>query len=103
MKSTATIQVFGFLLLASCSSPRQTASERCAAINAQFTNGTPMSQLEAKLGPPDTMIITTTLSLPPETQNQRTWVYHFTLDDISTIQCRRFGSRTVSSFSAQSS
>jgi hypothetical protein len=90
MKFTAIILVSGLLLLASCSSSRETISsskgdsvaERCAAINAQFTNGTLMSQIEAKLGRPDTMIITTTLSLPPETQNQRVWVYHFGSEDI---------------------
>src|SRR5262249_47533674 len=82
MKFTAAIPVFGFLLSVGCSSPRQTASERCAVINAQFTNGTPMSQVEAKLGQPDTMIITTTMSWPKETQNQRIWVYHFGSEDI---------------------
>jgi len=90
MNLTAIILVSGLLLLAGChgshetisSSKRDSATERCAAINAQFTNGTPMSQIEAKLGRPDTMIITTTLSWPPETQNQRIWVYHFGREDI---------------------
>jgi uncharacterized protein YceK len=90
MKLTGIILVFCLFLLAGCSSSRETISsskgdsvtERCAAINSQFTNGTPMSQIEAMLGRPDTMIITTTLSWPPETQNQRIWVYHFGPEDI---------------------
>lgn len=106
MNLTAAILAFGFVLLAGCSSSRQTASERCAAINAQFTNGTPMDQIEAELGRPDTMIITTTLSWPPETQNQRVWVYRFGSEDIlisstgepmTPIDQRRFaGARVVS-------
>jgi hypothetical protein len=53
------------------------AKERCAAINACFTNGTPMRDVVAVLGKQDNMIITTSLSWPPETQNQRIWVYRF--------------------------
>jgi len=59
--------------LAHTNSPEQLA----AAINEQFTNGTPMGRVEAALGRKDTMIVTTTLSWPPETQNQRIWVYRF--------------------------
>jgi hypothetical protein len=90
MKFTVIIAISILLLVASCSSSHQTvsssiaepAAQRCAAINAQFTNGTPMSQIEAKLGRPDAMFITTTLSFPPETQNQRVWVYHSGSKDI---------------------
>src|SRR5689334_17523874 len=53
------------------------AEELTAAINARFTNGTPMREVVAVLGPQDMMYITTTLSWPPETQNQRVWVYRF--------------------------
>jgi hypothetical protein len=48
-----------------------------AAINAHFTNGTPMRRVVGVLGRQDTMYITTTASWPPETQNQRVWVYRF--------------------------
>ena len=51
--------------------------ELATAINKQFTNGTPMGQVVRVLGRQDTMYITTTLSWPPETQNQRVWVYRF--------------------------
>jgi hypothetical protein len=90
MKLSAIILFIGVFLSVGCRSSRDTISsskadpvaERCAAINAQFTNGTPMSHVEAKLGQPDTMSITSTLSLPRETQNQRIWVYHFGSEDI---------------------
>lgn len=58
------------------------AKERCAAVNACFTNGTPMRVVEGVLGRPDTMIITTTLSWPPETQNRRIWVYRFGVEQV---------------------
>jgi len=64
-------------LQASWSATDASAQDRCAAINACFTNGTPMRDVLAVLGNQDTMIITTTLSWPPETQNQRIWVYRF--------------------------
>src|SRR5262249_50262471 len=55
------------------------AFERCAAVNAHFTNGTPMRDVVAVLGPQDTMISTTTLS---DTPNQRVWVYRFGAEDV---------------------
>ena len=48
-----------------------------AAINAHFTNGTPMRDVVAILGSEDAMYMTTTLRWPPETRNQRGWLYRF--------------------------
>jgi hypothetical protein len=51
--------------------------ELATAINAHFTNGTPMRDVVAVLGREDAMYMTTTLSWPSETQNQRGWLYRF--------------------------
>lgn len=52
------------------------AQEIAAAVNARFTNGTPMREVESVLGRPSEIRMTTTASDPTETQNRRTWVYH---------------------------
>jgi hypothetical protein len=57
----------------------ESAKDRCAAVNACFTNGTPMSEVEAVLGRQDTMIVTTTFSDHP---NRRVWVYRFGLEEV---------------------
>ena len=67
--------------LAGCSPP-QPIIERCAAINAQFTNGTPLSQVVARLGQPDTMVYSQSLSKPADTNYYRVCVYHFDSGDI---------------------
>lgn len=90
MKLTAIMLASVLLLLASCTHSHETISSSkngsatvsCAEINTQFTNGTPMPQIVAKLGRPYTLIITTTLTLPPEKQNQLILVYHFGPEDV---------------------
>jgi hypothetical protein len=52
-------------------------AERCAAVNARFTNGTRIRDVLAVLGPQDAMIVSTNLSLPAESQYQSTWVFRF--------------------------
>jgi len=80
------------------------AEERCGAVNARFTKGTPMRDVMEVLGREDTMIITTTLSWPPETQNQRIWVYRFGAEEVhvhstggptTPLEDRRFAGATV--------
>lgn len=97
MNSPLSVLAVAFVLLSGCSSsPSPTkrslealwaakdvpVTERCAAVNARFTNGTPMRDVMAVLGKQDTMIITTSLSWPPETQNQRIWVYRFGSEEV---------------------
>ena len=60
----------------------QTVKEECAEINAQFTNGTPMGQVVAKLGWPDTTALTHYLSIPEDTNVYILFVYHFESGDI---------------------
>ncbi len=47
-----------------------------AALNAHFTNGTPMREIEAVLGRPS-HTRTQTLTLPPEARYRMLWVYRF--------------------------
>jgi hypothetical protein len=81
MRFTAIILVSGLLLLAGCSAS-PSITERCAAINAQFTNGTPLSQVVAKLGQPDTRVASSFLGFPENTNLFRLCVYHFDSGDI---------------------
>jgi hypothetical protein len=84
MKFAAIILLFGLPLLAGCSRA-QLITGRCAAINAQFTNGTPMSQVVAKLGQPDWMHMGASLSIPEDTNNYLVCVYHFDSGDVMII------------------
>jgi hypothetical protein len=46
-----------------------------AAVNAHFTNGTPMRDVEAVIGRPS--YTRTRTPIPPETQKPMIWVYGF--------------------------
>src|ERR1035437_3599104 len=62
-----------------------TASERCLAVNACFTNGTPIHRVLGVIGKNYELHITTTATWPPETANSRTLVYRFGTNRVSIL------------------
>jgi len=81
MRLAAIFLVFGLPFFAGCS-PKHSLADLCTAINAQFTNGTPLRLVVAKLRPPDTVVTTSFLSIPADTNYHKVCVYHFESGDI---------------------